>query len=271
MYISKQLFTHVRPLRDYYTLIIKSALKRIDLDQKIKFPDKNKQPYTYERRQGEITKPAVAYYRVSTDRQGKSKLGLEAQQIAVCQFIHANDLQLLKEYTEVESGKKKNRPRLKQALAYCRKHKALLIIARLDRLARNVAFVSSLMERDIDFIAVDNPNASKIVLHMLAAFAEHERDQISKRTREALQAAKKRGIILGKHGKILSEKNKQAALNFAQQMKPAIEELQRRGITTIRAIAAELNSHNVPTYRKKGRWHATSVQNLLRRVKPGNR
>jgi DNA invertase Pin-like site-specific DNA recombinase len=209
---------------------------------------------------------AVAYYRVSTDRQGKSMLGLEAQQMAVCQFAIRHNLKLLKEYPEVESGKKDNRPMLCQAIAYCRKHKSLLIIARLDRLARNVAFISSLMESKIDFVAVDNPGASKIVIHMLAAFAEHERDQISTRTKEALQAAKKRGTILGKHGKILSEKNKEAAVDFAKQMQPAIEELRRKGITSIRTVAKELNMKNIPTFRKKGKWHATSVQNLLRRM-----
>jgi DNA invertase Pin-like site-specific DNA recombinase len=209
---------------------------------------------------------AVAYYRVSTDRQGKSMLGLEAQQMAVCQYANGHDLQLLKEYTEVESGKKDNRPMLRQAIAYCRKHKSLLIIARLDRLARNVAFISSLMESNIEFIAVDNPGASKIVLHLLAAFAEHERDQISSRTKEALQAAKKRGTILGKHGKVLSQKNREAADEFAQKMRPAIEDLQRKGITSIRALAEELNLNKVPTFRKKGKWHATSVHNLLRRA-----
>jgi DNA invertase Pin-like site-specific DNA recombinase len=210
---------------------------------------------------------AVAYYRVSTDRQGKSMLGLEAQQAAVFQYVDANQLYLSKEFTEIESTRKDNRPILRQALTYCRKHNVILIIAKLDRLARNVAFISSLMESKVDFVVVDNPNASKILLHMLAAFAEHERDQISMRTKEALQAAKKRGVILGKHGKKLSQKNKQEANDFANHLEPTIEELKSLGITSIRAIAKELNRRRVPTFWRKGKWHATSVQNLVRRLK----
>jgi DNA invertase Pin-like site-specific DNA recombinase len=210
---------------------------------------------------------AVAYYRVSTDRQGKSMLGLEAQQAAVFQYAGANQLHLSKEFTEIESTRKDNRPILRQALAYCRKHNVVLIIAKLDRLARNVAFISSLMESKVDFVVVDNPTASKILLHMLAAFAEHERDQISTRTKEALQAAKKRGVILGKHGKKLSQKNKQEANDFANHLEPTLEELKNMGITSIRAIAKELNRRRVPTFWRKGKWHATSVQNLLRRLK----
>jgi DNA invertase Pin-like site-specific DNA recombinase len=114
------------------------------------------------------------------------------------------DSQLVAEHTEIESGKKSDRPELLTALAACKRHKATLIIAKLDRLARNVAFIANLMESGVEFVAVDNPHASKLMLHLLAAFAEHEREQISSRTKVALAAAKARGVKLGKHGHILS-------------------------------------------------------------------
>ena len=151
---------------------------------------------------------AIAYYRVSTDRQGKSGLGLEAQNETVKQFANFKQWELIGEFTEIESGKKSNRPQLQEALKQCLKQKAVLVIAKLDRLGRNVAFISSLMESKVEFVAVDNPHANRLMLHLLAAFAEHEREQISTRTKEALKVAKSRGVILGKHGKnVLSQEN----------------------------------------------------------------
>ena len=144
---------------------------------------------------------AIAYYRVSTDRQGKSGLGLEAQNETVKQFATFKQWELIGEFTEIESGKKNNRPQLQEALKQCLKQKAVLVIAKLDRLGRNVAFISSLMESKVEFVAVDNPHANRLMLHLLAAFAEHEREQISTRTKEALKVAKNRGIILGKYGR----------------------------------------------------------------------
>src|ERR1700732_1524835 len=138
----------------------------------------------------------IAYYRVSTGRQGASGLGLEAQRAAVYRHIGAG--QLAAEYTEVESGKKHtNRPQLLTALQECRRKKATLVIAKLDRLGRNVAFISALMESGADFVCCDNPHANRLMLHMLAAFAAHEREQISQRTKAALAAAKARGVKLG--------------------------------------------------------------------------
>jgi DNA invertase Pin-like site-specific DNA recombinase len=207
----------------------------------------------------------VPYYRVSTDQQGESKLGLEAQQIAVRKYAASLGLNLAKEFTEIESGKKNNRPVLLEALAYCKKHKALLLIATLDRLARNVAFISSLMESSIEFIVVDNPSASKILLHMLAVFAEHERDQISQRTKKALLAARMRGIVLGKYGKVLSQRNKQEAFEFAIRLKPTIERLKSEGFKSIRSLVKELNRRKIPTFRR-GKWHYTTVRHLLCRI-----
>ncbi|MGG7666580.1 recombinase family protein [Dyadobacter sp. BHUBP1] len=212
-------------------------------------------------------KKAVAYYRVSIDRQGKSGLGLEAQQMAVQRFTEAQGYDIAAEYTEVESGRKSKRPQLLAALTQCRKERATLIIAKLDRLGRNVAFISNLMESRVEFKAVDNPHATKVMLHMLAAFAEHEAEQISIRTKEALGAAKRRGVELGKHGHVLGKKNKTAADTFALAMRPIIEELKGQGFTTVRAIRDELNARNVPTYRNDGqKWHIPNVYALLKRI-----
>lgn len=216
-----------------------------------------------------MIKQAVAYYRVSTDRQGKSGLGLEAQLSAVQNFAAAHDTSLVKEFTEIESGKKNNRPVLQEALAYCRKHKAQLIIAKLDRLGRNVAFISALMDSGVSFVAVDNPHANELILHIMAAFAQYERKAISTRTKEALQAAKRRGVILGKYAKeVLSHNNKEVADQFAVQMEVILQDLKNEGFTTIRAIRDELNHRNVSTFRNDGKkWHFSTVYNLLHRKK----
>ena len=139
-------------------------------------------------------KEAIAYYRVSTEKQGISGLGLDAQQVAVQGFAASNGYHVIAEWVEIESGKKNKRPVLSAALATCKKQQATLLIARLDRLGRNVAFISQLMAAGVDFKAVDNPYASKLVVHIMAAFAEHERDLISERTKAALSVAKGRGI-----------------------------------------------------------------------------
>jgi len=132
----------------------------------------------------------IAYYRVSTERQGKSGLGLDAQRQAVATFINGG-AELLAEFTEVESGKRNARPELTKALDACRRQKAKLVIAKLDRLSRNLAFIATLMESGVEFLAVDNPHANKLTVHILAAVAEHERGMISERTKAALAAAKR--------------------------------------------------------------------------------
>ncbi len=139
----------------------------------------------------------IAYYRVSTQRQGKSGLGLEAQQAAVKDHLNGGRWQLVAQITEVESGKRKDRPKLAEALKLCRVHGATLIIAKLDRLARNVAFVSALMDAGVEFEAVDFPQANRLTIHIMAAVAEHEAKAISERTKAALAAAKVRGVKLG--------------------------------------------------------------------------
>ena len=139
----------------------------------------------------------IAYFRVSTDRQGKSGLGLEAQREAVMNYLNGGSWTLAAEYVEVESGKHSDRQQLAAALAACKKHRAKLVIAKLDRLSRNLAFIAALMESGVEFVAVDNPHANKLTVHILAAVAQHEREMISERTKAALQAAKARGKKLG--------------------------------------------------------------------------
>jgi DNA invertase Pin-like site-specific DNA recombinase len=139
----------------------------------------------------------IAYFRVSTDKQGKSGLGLQAQRKAVLDYLDGGRWSLVQEFVEIESGKHNERPQLAAALAACKKHKARLVIAKLDRLSRNLAFIATLMESGVEFVAVDNPHATKLTVHILAAVAEHEREMISERTRAALRAAKARGTRLG--------------------------------------------------------------------------
>jgi DNA invertase Pin-like site-specific DNA recombinase len=184
----------------------------------------------------------IAYYRVSTDRQGASGLGLAAQRQAVARFIGASHL--VAEYTKVESGKKhSNRPQLHAALADCRKRRAVLLIARLDRLARNVAFIANLMESGVDFVAVDMPQATRLTIHILAAVAEHERDMISKRTKAALAEAKRRGTKLGNPH---IEEARALALAAHHARRPALEVLKlmtewRQQGRGLRQIARDLN------------------------------
>ena len=213
-------------------------------------------------------KKAITYYRVSTDRQGTSGLGLDAQKQAVREFAKVNGFLLSGEFVEVESGKNNKRPVLQQALDACQTERATLLIAKLDRLSRNVAFVSKLMEAGVDFKAADNPHAGKLIVHMMAAFAEHERDQISERTIAALKAAKLRGIELGYNGRhVLSKENKIKAQQFVSKMKPMIEKIQQTGLLTIRAITDELNRLKVPTYRNQGnRWHPSTVHNIVKQI-----
>src|ERR1700720_170588 len=139
----------------------------------------------------------VAYYRVSTDRQGRSGLGLEAQRKAVMDYLNGGAWELAGEYTEIESGRHSDRPELVKAIATCRKQRGRLVIAKLDRLSRNLAFIATLMESGVEFVAVDNPTANKLTVHILAAVAQHEREMISERTNAALAAAKRRGKRLG--------------------------------------------------------------------------
>jgi DNA invertase Pin-like site-specific DNA recombinase len=212
----------------------------------------------------------VAYYRVSTDRQGRSGLGLEAQQKAVRDYLNGGAWEVVGEFIEVESGKHADRPELARALEACRKHKAKLVIAKLDRLSRNLAFVATLMDAGVEFVAVDNPHANKLTIHILAAVAEHEREAISERTKAALAAAKARGRRLGTPDPKGAVKRMHAALEsktarFAANVVPIIREVQASGHTSHNAIAGQLNARKVATARG-GRWTHVQVRLILDRA-----
>jgi DNA invertase Pin-like site-specific DNA recombinase len=204
----------------------------------------------------------VAYYRVSTARQGASGLGWDAQRETVARFIQAGEL--LAEFTEIESGKKHtNRPQLAAALTDCKKRKATLIIAKLERLARNVHFISSLMESKVDFVAVDMPVANRLTIYILAAVAEHEREMISQRTKAALSQAKLRGIRLGSPNLaaarlLAAAKNRTPpaaeVVEFARKMRDCGE--------SFRAITQQLNDLNIKTGRGSV-WYPKTVRALL--------
>jgi DNA invertase Pin-like site-specific DNA recombinase len=218
----------------------------------------------------------VAYYRVSTAKQGRSGLGLEAQQEAVRSYLNGGSWQLVAEVVEVESGRRNDRPKLAEALRLCRLHGATLIIAKLDRLARNVAFISNLMESGVEFTAVDFPQANRLTVHILAAVAEHEAKAISTRTKDALAAAKARGKRLGgdrgnlpavaKDGARASVMTRvEKAGNRAADLAPIIEELRAAGAASLRQIATGLNAKGIKAARG-GEWSAVQVQRVLERA-----
>lgn len=207
----------------------------------------------------------VAYYRVSTTGQGESGLGLDAQRVAVQAYLNAHPgAELVAELTEIESGKKKNRPELTRAVQLCRRQKATLVIAKLDRLARNVHFISGLMESRVNFVACDNPHANRLMVHMLAAFAEHEREMISQRTKDGLQAAKARGVELGTTGEARAAENRATADEFAREVVKQIRQIPEDLRPTIASLTSELNTRKIPTA-KGGSWHRQSVYRLLGR------
>jgi DNA invertase Pin-like site-specific DNA recombinase len=210
----------------------------------------------------------IAYLRVSTDRQQVSGLGLEAQREAVERYAAQQGSGIRSWYVETESGKLRDRPQLNAALAECRKHKATLVVAKLDRLARNVAFVSALMETGVDFVAVDAPYANRLMVHILSAFAQHEREQISERTKAALAAAKVRGIKLGANGAVLAERNRALSAAFAETVRPVVQQARESGHFTLRAISGYLSEHGVATF-SGAAWHPTTVQRLLARLDEG--
>lgn len=211
----------------------------------------------------------VAYYRVSTEHQGKSGLGLDAQRKAVMDYLNGGSWKLVEEFTEIESGKRSDRPQLAAALDACRKHKAKLVIAKLDRLSRNLAFIATLLDSGVEFIAVDNPHANKLTVHILAAVAQHEREMISERTRAALKVAKRRGTRLGnpnlaEAAQRGADAQSEAADKFAANLMPMIRELQAHGAKSANVIAVKLNERGIKTARG-GKWTHVQVGNVLAR------
>ena len=209
--------------------------------------------------------PAVIYLRVSTDRQGQSGLGLDAQRAAVAAYVAERPV--LGEFVEVESGRKDDRPQLAAALALCRQRRAVLVIAKLDRLARSVAFISNLMASGVEFVAADMPQANRLTVHILAAVAEHEREMIAQRTKAALAVAKARGTRLGNPRPNMAAARAVASANaarFRAAIRPQIQVLRTEG-RSLREIATELNARGISCSRG-GMWHPASVRALIASV-----
>jgi len=226
----------------------------------------------------------VAYERVSTARQGRSGLGLEAQRTAIDDFAASRGADVLARFTEVESGRKADRPELGKALNLAKLTGATLVIAKLDRLSRNAAFLLTLRDSGVKFLACDMPEANDLTVGIMALVAEAEREAISRRTREALAAARARGVKLGnpygaaalrragKGGAALRATVVANAQAFAADLEPVLAEIRAAGHKSLRAIAAERDARGMRT-RRGGRWQVSNVKNLLARLgsdSPGN-
>lgn len=218
----------------------------------------------------------VAYYRVSTQKQGRSGLGIEAQRKAVEDFLNGGSWQLIKEFVEVESGKKADRPQLAKALQACRVHGARLVIAKLDRLSRDAHFLLGLEKAGVDFTAADMPTANRLTVGIMAMVADEERRMISARTKAALAAAKRRGVKLGGDRGVKPTDRARAAAtkalreqaqSRADDLSGIVQELQASGLTSLRGIAEGLNSRGIPTARGAS-WSSPQVMRLLERLGP---
>jgi DNA invertase Pin-like site-specific DNA recombinase len=211
----------------------------------------------------------ISYLRVSTDQQSQSGLGIEAQRAAVEQYLNGGDWTLLEEFVETESGKNSARPQLAKALAHCKLTGAKLVIAKLDRLSRNVAFIANLMEQAVPFVACDMPHAKPFELHIRASLAEEEARLISQRTKAALAAAKARGVKLGGYRgggtpdtALATKARQEAAQAFAASVGPMIAEMHKQG-ASLRQIAEAMASKGIQTARGGDTWTATAVKNAL--------
>jgi DNA invertase Pin-like site-specific DNA recombinase len=212
----------------------------------------------------------IAYYRVSTERQGRSGLGLEAQQAAVMAFLNGGNWKLIDYFTEIESGKHDDRPQLARAIEQCRLTGSTLLVAKLDRLSRDAAFLLGLSKSGIDIRAADMPEANAMVFGIMAVVAQYEREQISRRTRDALGAAKARGTKMGGfRGHVVDHTlgvaaRQKAADAFAASVAPTIRELQAEGLS-LRQVAARLVEKGIRTA-QGGQWTPTAVKNVLERA-----
>jgi DNA invertase Pin-like site-specific DNA recombinase len=218
----------------------------------------------------------VAYFRVSTQKQETSGLGLEAQQASVRSYLQGIHGQPIAEVTEVESGKKADRPKLTEALRLCRVHKATLVIAKLDRLARNVVFITQLLDAGVDFVALDLPSANRMTIQIMAVVAEAEAKAISERTKAALAAAKARGVKLGGFrghvGSFSSAdgikgvlKRQEAAESYKSDLRPLLDEIDPHGSLTLQAMADELTLRGIRTPNGKAEWSPMQVKRLRAR------
>lgn len=219
----------------------------------------------------------VSYLRVSTARQGRSGLGLDAQRSAIQSYVDSKGVKVTQEFVEVESGKDNTRPKLTDALHLAKVTGSVLVIAKLDRLSRNAAFLLTLRDSGVKFIAADMPDANELTVGIMALVAQQEREAISKRTKEALEAAKRRGTVLGnpngaealrKAGKGNTAGVQAIRLKancHAEDLRPVLRDLASEGITSLGAIATALNDRGIQTPRGRT-WHKTSVSNLLSRL-----
>jgi DNA invertase Pin-like site-specific DNA recombinase len=216
----------------------------------------------------------VGYYRVSTKRQGDSGLGLEAQRKTIADYLNLAAGQLISEFVEVESGRRSDRPKLAAALAICRVQRATLIIAKLDRLARDAHFLLGLEKAGTEFIAADMPSANRLTVGILALVAEEEARMVSARTKAALAAAKARGVKLGNPANLSGRAigtaisvtvRKANSASRASDLMPTIRAVQDEGKTSLREIAAELNARGIAASRG-GAWQPTSVKRVLDRA-----
>jgi len=224
-----------------------------------------------------VAEKYVAYYRVSTTRQGRSGLGLDSQRHAVGEYLASRRGRLIAEHVEIESGRNNARPQLQLALVACRVHSATLIVAKLDRLSRNAAFLLTLRDSAVEFVAADMPDANRLTVGILAMIAEHEAEAISARTKAALAAARRRGVQLGNPGHLnrrarLKGTKASALLRSARasqrahDIAPTVESLRRNGAESLRDLARGLEREGIPTPRGGARWHPAQVRSLLRRM-----
>lgn len=217
----------------------------------------------------------ISYVRVSTAKQGRSGLGIEGQRAAIERFAQAEGDVIRREFLEVETGKGSDaldrRPKLAQAIAEARQHKCSIVVAKLDRLSRNVHFVSGLMASRVRFIVAElGPDVDPFMLHIYAALAEQEARVISQRTKSALEAARARGVALGgpriAEARVIAERTIKANADaHAQNVRPIIDAIRKSGATTVREIAAALNARGIATARG-GKWHPSTVQGILART-----
>lgn len=211
-----------------------------------------------------MTTNYVAYYRVSTDKQGQSGLGLEAQQAAVASYRDS----IIAEFTEIESGKVDQRPQLALALEQCRKHNAAILIAKIDRLSRDAAFLLALRKAGVDIVAADMPHAGTLEFGIRAVVAQHEREEIARRTKAALAAAKARGVRLGSPNPSAGGAvTAQTADDYAATVAPIVRSIvAKMGAASLRAIAKQLQAESVQTPRGGTTWSPSQVSNLLQRL-----
>lgn len=223
----------------------------------------------------------VAYLRVSTVRQGRSGLGLEAQRAAVNDYLNGGRWELVAEHVEIESGRNRGRPALQKALSDCRLYHATLVVAKLDRLSRDAAFLLALRDSSVEFVAADMPAANRLTVGILAMVAEHEAEMISQRTKAALAAAKRRGVRLGNPGNLTNRDRRNGtrasagvrrsmAEQHAADVAPIIADLRRSGAVSLRELALGLNNRGLPTARG-GRWNPVQVQRVLKRLEASSR